>query len=83
MRGASTQGCFIDQAQDGRKPVNMGMNNGLDMVGGQRSAGAIRGILEVMNGGAGVFLQIRKSVLGEEREKWRSVCFPLRPGAET
>lgn len=25
--GASTQVCFIDQAQDGRKPVNMRMNN--------------------------------------------------------
>lgn len=31
--GASTQGCFIDQTQDRRKPVNMGMNNGLDMEG--------------------------------------------------
>lgn len=28
--GASTQVCFIDQAQDGRKPVNMGMNNAFD-----------------------------------------------------
>lgn len=33
VRGASTRQCFIDQAQDGRKPANMGMNNGLDMVG--------------------------------------------------
>lgn len=24
--GASTQVCFIDQAQDGRKPANMRMN---------------------------------------------------------
>lgn len=31
--GASTQGCFIDQAQDRRKPMNMRMNNGLDMEG--------------------------------------------------
>lgn len=44
--------------------MNMGMNNGLDMVGGQRSAGAIREFLEVMNGGGGIFVQIQ-----EEKKK--------------
>lgn len=47
MRGwrgerASTQVCFIDQAQDGRKPVNMRMNNALDWGKGNRSAEAVR-----------------------------------------
>ena len=37
--GASTQVCFIDQAQDGRKPVNMRMNNALDRGGRKQGTG--------------------------------------------
>lgn len=45
--GASTQVCFIDWAQDGGKPVNMGMNNALDRGGRKRrSAEAVRWIRE-------------------------------------
>lgn len=34
--GASTQVCFIDQARDGRKPLNTGMNNAWDEGRGNR-----------------------------------------------
>lgn len=34
--GASTQVCFIDHAQDGRKPVNMRMNNAVGEGKGNR-----------------------------------------------
>lgn len=44
--GASTQVCFIDQAQDRRKPTNTSMNNAWDKEKGNRSAVVGRWIWE-------------------------------------
>lgn len=49
-KGAHTQVCFIDQAQDGRKPMNMRMNNALDWEKGNRSAEVVRWIQEATEG---------------------------------